>query len=351
MRIFINEKYNGQFILLEEIDYNSFKSKETLCPYIFQPNGQLIKEVRKTLLEAAKDFYNFLQFDWLEDGIKDIWLVGSMAGYNWSERYSDIDVHLIMQYNDITDNEDLLANDLWALKTLYNHEHNIEIKGFKVEVYAQDIDEDIKSEGIYSILKQTWIKKPEKRDIDINKRKINNFVQQIEKKVEAALKEFRSNNFDVALDMTEDIKEDVRNLRENGLSEEGEFSPKNLAFKALRRNGTLEKLDRLKTLSFDNEISIDKTNKEKVDDVDVSKTTDEKTGGTPESKGKENKKNKEEEKGGYNDGITYSINGIKFSSLRSAEKKLGLPKSTIEYRVNSDLPKWQSFKKITQGNK
>lgn len=354
MRIFISDGYsNKKTFLLEEVDYDSFKSKDKLCPYIFQPNGQLIKEVRKSLLEAAKDFYNFLQFDWLENGIKDIWLVGSMAGYNWSERYSDIDIHLVMKYSDITENEDLLSNDLWALKTLYNKEHDIEIKGFKVEVYAQNIDEDIKSDGIYSILRQTWIKKPVKREIKINKSKINNFVRNIEKQVEKALEEFRSNNFDVALEMTEDIKENVRELRESGLMEDGEFSSKNLAFKALRRNGTLDKLDRLKTLAFDNEISIDKTKKEKAEAGEINNDTEEKsakkskeTTPSPKQKGKP-----DDDKGGYNDGITYSINGIKFPSLRSAEKTLGLPKSTIEYRVNSDLPKWQAFKKITQGNK
>lgn len=348
MKLYINE--NRIPFLLEEIDYNSFNSKETLCPYLFQPNGQLIKEVRKTLLEAGKDFYGFLQFDWLKNGLKDIWLVGSAAGYNWSERYSDIDVHIIMNYKDITQNDDLLANDLWALKTLYNKEHDIEIKGMKVEVYAQDINEDIKSDGIYSILRQTWIRKPEKRDININKRKINNYVREVEKKVQRALEEFRSNNFDVALDLTEDIKEDVRELRELGLSEEGEFSSKNLAFKALRRNGTLDKLDRLKILAFDNEISIGKTNKEKVDVGEITTTQSSKSKTNDKRNTDKKPANEKEENGGYNDGITYSINGIKFTSLRTAEKKLGIPKSTIEYRTNSDLPKWQSFKKITQGD-
>lgn len=347
MKIFINE--NKIPILLEAIDYDAFKSKKSLCPYIFQANGQLIKEVRKSLLDAAKDFYSFLQFDWLENGIKDVWLIGSMAGYNWSEKYSDIDVQLIMKYKEITNNEDLLANDLWALKTLYNKEHDIEIKGFNVELYAQDINEDIKSDGIYSILRQTWISKPVKREININKRKINNYVREIEKKVEKALKEFRSNNFDMALEMTEDIKEDVRELREVGLSEDGEFSSKNLAFKALRRNGTLDKLDRLKTLAFDNEVSIDKTKKEEVDEVGDKEKNVASTSNIKKNKPKKDRTNKtpEEGKGGYDDGITYSINGINFSSLRSAEKKLGLPKSTIEYRVNSESPKWQAFKKMT----
>lgn len=353
MKVFISEIYESAISLLsEEIDYNAFKAKDKLCPYIFQPNGQLIKEVRKSLLETAENFYAFLQFDWLENGVKDIWLVGSMAGYNWSEGYSDIDVHLIMKYKEITDNESLLSNDLWALKSLYNKEHDIQIKGFNVEVFVQDINEDIKSDGIYSILRQTWVRKPVKRELNINKRKIGSFVSQIEQKIEKALKEFRSNNFNNALDMTEDIKEDVMKLRSNGLKEEGEFGAKNLAFKALRRNGTLDKLNRLETLSFDNEVSIGKTPKE---NLSSSKVGDKKTGGKQDNSlqtiGKRKEGKKIENKGGYNDGIAYSINGINFTSLRAAEKKLGLPKSTIEYRVNSELPKWQAFKKITQGNK
>lgn len=355
MQILINESIVRPHTLLEAIDYNSFMTKDELCPHIFHDNSMMKKDVRKTLMEVAQDFYDFMQLDWVEDGIKDVWLVGSLAGYNWSENYSDLDVHVIVDYSSISENKDLVKNEMWALKTVYNNDHDIDVKGFNVEVYAQDKDEKIKSDGIYSIKKQTWIRKPKKRKININKNKIKSYVNKIEKEIEKALKEFRLQNFNVAYEMADDIKDMVSNLRSEGLEEGGEFASKNLAFKALRRNGSLEKLNKLYNRAFDKDLSIELSAKEKAE-IEDEPTEEEKdfnedkleknTSSTRKQKGSKEKK-EEEEQGLYNDGITYKVNGRHYTSLRDAEKATGIPKSTIEYRVNSDLPKWRAYDKQT----
>ena len=355
-KIIINESTLNKNILKEAIDYNSFVTKDELCPHIFHENSMMKKEVRKTLMEVAKDFYDFMQFDWVEDGIEDVWLVGSLAGYNWSENYSDIDLHVIIDFSKISKNKDLVKSETWALKTLYNKDHNIDVKGFDVEVYAQDREEKIKSSGIYSVQKQTWIKKPKKSEVNINKNKINSYVKKIEKEIEKALKEFRLQNFNVAHEMAEDIKDMVSDLRSEGLEEGGEFASKNLAFKALRRNGSLDKLDKLYLRSFDKDLSIELTAAEKAE-IEDEPTEDEKEFDDDKlerpnklSKKDAPEKSEEEDKddqGSYNDGITYKVNGRPYTSLRDAEKATGIPKSTIEYRVNSDLPKWRGYAKLT----
>ncbi len=353
MRILINENIlsNRNVFITESVDYNSFMTKDELCPHIFHPNSLMKKDVRKSLLKTASDFYDYMQLDWVDDGIKDVWLVGSLAGYNWSENYSDLDIHVIIDYGQISKNTELVKNDMWALKTVYNKEHDIDVKGFKVEVYAQDKAEELKSDGIYSIQKQTWIKKPKKRKVNINKNKINSYVSKIEREIEKALKEFRLQNFNVAYDMADNIKEMVSNLRAEGLEEGGEFASKNLAFKALRRNGSLDKLDKLYKRSFDNETSIPLSPAEK-EEIEDEPTKDEKTFDDDKiSKGdketKSSKNDKDEEQGEYNDGITYKVNGRSYTSLRDAEQATGIAKSTIEYRVNSDLPKWRAYAKLT----
>jgi hypothetical protein len=296
-----------------------------------------------------------MQLDWVEDGIRDVWLVGSLAGYNWSENYSDLDVHVIIDFTKISKNKDLVKNEMWALKTVYNNDHDIDVKGFNVEVYAQDKDEKIKSDGIYSIKKQTWIRKPKKKKVNINKNKISSYVKKVEKEIEKALKEFRLQNFNVAYEMAEDIKDMVADLRSEGLEEGGEFASKNLAFKALRRNGSLEKLNKLYNRSFDKDLSIELSPKEKEEiedepteeekDFNENKLEDKKS---PSKKQAGSEKQEDDEnQGSYNDGITYKVNGRSYTSLRDAEKATGIPKSTIEYRVNSDLPKWGGYDKLT----
>ena len=46
-------------------------------------------------------------------------------------------------------------------------------------------------------------------------------------------------------------------MRQCGLDSVGEFSVENMAFKALRRNGTLERLSDIKTLAYDKSITLE----------------------------------------------------------------------------------------------
>ena len=337
-------------LLTEAIDFKSFQIKHELTPDIFHENSKMKEEVRKSLLEMASNFFDFLQFDWLQEDEKyvDVWLVGSLASYNWSPVYSDIDVHLIIDYKKITENIDLLENDLWALKTLYNDQHKLHIKNYDVELYLQDINEDIKSNGIFSILKQTWIKKPEKlTNVNFNKRKVQQYVKGIENQVEEAIKLFRLANYDEARNLAQDVQDQVMELRKVGLAEGGEFSDKNIAFKALRRNDTVKKLERLNILSFDKEVSIEPSNAEKFEKEPEQFNNKRAAQVEPEKNSKKNDQVEDEDEDGYTDGIAYSIQGRKFGSLRDAEKVLNIPKSTIEYRVNSETGKWGSYKKLT----
>ena len=84
----------------EEVNLNSFESKNRLNPKIWSSN-KLKTDVKKQLLKIADDFFDSLDIPWVD--IKDIRLTGSLANYNWSE-YSDLDVHLIVDYNDVEDN-------------------------------------------------------------------------------------------------------------------------------------------------------------------------------------------------------------------------------------------------------
>lgn len=340
-------------IIKEYYNLSSLMTKDELCPYIFQKNGQIIKEVRQTLLNVAFDFFDFLEMDWVDkdDVLKDIWLVGSCAGYNWSVSYSDIDVHLILDFEKISNHKELLEDDLWAYKELYNKKRNVKIKTFDVEVYAQDKDDRVKSDGIFSILRQTWIKKPVKQKRKINKRKINNIISKFDNEIEEALKLFNLGNYDAAQEMQESIRRKIRNLRKKALENGGEFTSENLAFKMLRRLNFMDKLDFIEDKSFEEKNSIGAKSDNLEKEKEISTNKDEANikkpkGGQLDSKDK-NEKEEEEDNENYSDGIQYIIQGKEYSSLRDAEDKISIPKSTIQYRVNSDLPKWANYKKIS----
>ena len=56
-------------------------------------------------------------------------------------------------------------------KTLFNASHDIRIKGYEVEVFIQDSNEKEKSTGSYSLVSDTWIRKPEKESFEIDEKK------------------------------------------------------------------------------------------------------------------------------------------------------------------------------------
>lgn len=115
-----------------QINLKSFETKETLNPKLWDENGELDSKIRKRLLTIGMDFYESLNVETLP---KDIIVVGSNAGYNWS-KYSDIDLHILMDFDEIDDNTNLLKNYFASKKVTWETKHNITIKGYDVELYV-----------------------------------------------------------------------------------------------------------------------------------------------------------------------------------------------------------------------
>ena len=82
-----------------DIDTSSIRMNDTLNPLIWDNEKKLKPEIRKLLLLNAKRFIEFSDFENLK--FDDIILTGSMANYNYNEN-SDLDVHIILNYNQIS---------------------------------------------------------------------------------------------------------------------------------------------------------------------------------------------------------------------------------------------------------
>jgi hypothetical protein len=94
---------------------------------------------------------------------------GSLSNYNWS-KFSDADVHIIVDLNQF-DKEDIpLYQELFKIKkTLFNNIHNIKVRGYDVEMYIEDSSVPRFSQGTYSIMFDEWVSVPKKRTLKLIK--------------------------------------------------------------------------------------------------------------------------------------------------------------------------------------
>ena len=229
----------------------SFETKETLSDQIFEERkGHFVMrdEIKKRLLEVSNDFIESLGVEFF---IHDIVLTGSLANYNWSQ-YSDVDLHILIDFEESKYEMDILKEFFDAKKNVWNEKHDIKIKGYDVEVYVQDVNEEHISSGVYSILHNKWIIEPEKENPNIDDRKILEKGEEFGKKIDHLTK----NPKDITIDQLEDLRKKIKEFRQSGLESGGEYSYENLTFKLLRRNGYIQKLLRLKTQLTDKKLSI-----------------------------------------------------------------------------------------------
>ena len=229
----------------------SFETKETLSDQIFEERkGHFVMrdEIKKRLLEVSNDFIESLGVEFF---IHDIVLTGSLANYNWSQ-YSDVDLHILIDFEESKYEMDILKEFFDAKKNVWNEKHDIIIKGYDVEVYVQDVNEEHISSGVYSILHNKWIVEPEKDKPNIDDRKILEKGEEFGKRIDHLTK----NPKEITIDQLEDLRKKIKEFRQSGLESGGEYSYENLTFKLLRRNGYIQKLLRLKTQLTDKKLSI-----------------------------------------------------------------------------------------------
>jgi hypothetical protein len=240
---------------------NSFYLQDELNPDIWDSpddakSAKLKKEIRERLLKVAQIFIDYLDKDFF---VHDIIFIGSLVGYNWSE-FSDFDIHVVYDSSEF-EGEVELHKELFRLKkTVFNAAHDIRIKGFETELYAQDINEPEESAGSYSILNNEWIRIPEKNSFKIDKKILKQKSQQWMDIIDGVLENAEDEDLESAISLVKKYREKLRKYRTCGLKKEGEFSYENLVFKFLRRNGYINKLENFKNKIVDKKLSLEQEN-------------------------------------------------------------------------------------------
>lgn len=236
-----------------DIDVQVNEPKETLNKEIWE-NGKLKKNIRVAILKVVKAFKEYLK---LNVPLKDVVFTGSLANFNWTLA-SDVDIHLILDLQSFGESEEFMEEYIAAKKSLWNENHNITIKGFEVELYAKDEETLLSSKGVYSVLKDAWIQKPEKYTQDIDETAVREKAATIMNEIDSLL---QMKDDDAIVEKAERIKEKVKKLRKSGLEKGGEYSIENLAFKVLRKSEYLQKLSDIKTKAFDASLTLVEKNK------------------------------------------------------------------------------------------
>lgn len=236
----------------------SFSLKDELNPRVWD-EFEIKDKVRQELIVIAHDFYEGTK---LKTDIDDIVMCGSLSNYNWSQRYSDFDLHVIINYYDVDENYELVEKLCDYAKKIWNLQHDIKIEGYGVEIALQDKNSLLESidrgkmGGVFSLLNNKWIKKPKKINFIPDEDLILEKAQTIMMIIDDIEREAIESKYDIIDEKISKVWKKIKDYRKSGLeSEGGEFSIGNLVFKFLRRNGYLEKIMSLKREYYDKQFS------------------------------------------------------------------------------------------------
>ena len=239
-----------------EIDLQSLVPKDSLHRSFWNRKNTLKEPVRQKLLQIANDFFESLN---LPENVvlKDITITGSIASFNWS-KYSDIDLHLIIDFGDVDENEELVKEYFGGKIFVWNNKHDIKMNEHEVEIYIQNEKESHVSGGVFSLQNNNWLFEPQRAEIEVDLDTTKKKTEQLMDQIERIYDFFERREYPKVTATAKNLKEKIKDMRKAGLSDEGIYSPENMAFKMLRRNGYLKLLYDLIDKSYDRVMSLHK---------------------------------------------------------------------------------------------
>lgn len=232
----IEAQSSKKITLVEAVEkHNTLNSK------LFTKEEILKETVRKKMLEIVDEFLDNLREQNIEIKVDDILLVGSNANYNYTKD-SDIDLHIIANTKNIK-YEMEIANALYsAYRTIFNKNLDINIYNIPLELYIEVENTPRNSNGVYSIKKDKWEKKPVQEEIpEYDKEALGKLVDKWEKKCKELLDKIAADKLDDEKQVVKLIEDIYEKLRKTGVAK-SEYAIENLAFKELRNKGYLDKL-------------------------------------------------------------------------------------------------------------
>ena len=262
----------GLEVSKEDVDLTTLSKKNSLNPNIWD-GMKLNPKIRLKLLDIADDFWEFVDVKWV-DPISII-LTGSICNFNWSDA-SDIDLHLVVDYSEVDEKTEFVKQFFDMKKNEWNENHSsLEIMGFNVELYVQDSNADLASQGVYDLEENKWISEPsmpqgnfaEENESAISDlaARIMTLIDELENEIAIAKDTYKSRYFG---ELASEFVSHIHKMRHDSLEKQGEDSIGNMVYKVLRRSGYIDKIYDAIYLAYDKENSIDES-KEPLNEYDV----------------------------------------------------------------------------------
>jgi hypothetical protein len=190
---------------------------------------EIRREIQVKLLKIGREFYDFLG---VSAPIEDVLITGSQANYVYT-KWSDIDLHLVIDYNKVDYDGDV-KKLFDAKRKEWKRMYPLKLKGIPVELYAENSNEPAVT-STYSLISNEWLKKPAAPLKTYDYDGVKNLAYQWEIVIKKAI--------DVnELAVLNKIKTMLSLFRRKSLARDGEFGTGNLAFKALRNSGHIADL-------------------------------------------------------------------------------------------------------------
>lgn len=227
--------------------------KPTLHPMLFTRDEEPKNDLKKYALKVGHFFLNKSKLP--KGSLKDIRLVGSMMGYGYTED-SDIDVQLIFDLKEIKCNQALRKAYLSRLITSNWRLYHLQFLGYPVQVTPKTLNDTLYG-GYYSVLKNKWIRKPnrvhpiyKKEEVKKNAIKFMHIYHEIKK---AYLLSPQKNKCSQIVQ----FKKSLRKYRSDALSSaEGNLSLGDLTYRLLYHVGLQKDLYKLEMGCYDNYLSL-----------------------------------------------------------------------------------------------
>ena len=228
---------------------------DTLHPSFWDAAKNFDQDLREKLLTIAQDVSEGAGVK--TDIIDDIQLTGSMANFNYTD-FSDLDVHILLDFAKINHDEDLVKKALDGKRFVWNLRHDIKMGGHDVEVYFQDTEEPHKASGLYSLLNNEWIRVPEHDEPEVDERDVSAKADRLKGEIsdlEVALQTTDGDDLGDLAEAADALRDKVARMRKDSLEANGEFGIGNLAFKELRNSDYMERLIDVSNAIYDKQFT------------------------------------------------------------------------------------------------
>ena len=223
-----------------------FEVHNELNPLLWDKNNKLHEDVKTKIVNIVNQFLASIDLD---IQAIDVVIVGSNASYNYTST-SDIDVHIITNYMDINADTEIVTLLFNQLRSKFNSTYDITIHGLDVELYVEDVNTSVTSNGIYSVIYDSWIKFPKKLT-SVPQHDISKEFSEWQDRIDVAIRSENSSFIKQLIDM-------LYLIRKNSIAADGEYGKGNQLFKEIRSVGLLKKLKDAYSDAVSKELSLEK---------------------------------------------------------------------------------------------